>query len=108
MTQTGEKSPMVYKPDKVPPVSGGRAARAPYDVTFLNGANISFHLPSAFLSLFSSFSPNLPQQGMGGRGSRKRGMQGLSVSADHQRPGAVADRKETKEQRWRESRCLQL
>lgn len=35
-------------------------------------------------------------------------MQGLSASADHQRPRAVADRKETKGQRWRESRCLQL
>lgn len=27
-TQTGEKSPVAYKPDKVPPESGGRAVRA--------------------------------------------------------------------------------
>lgn len=68
--------------------------------------HFTFTLPPCLsfpLSLLSFLS-----RGQGGRGSWKRGMQGLSASADHQRPRAGADRKETKGQRRRESRCLQL
>lgn len=68
--------------------------------------HFTFTLPPCLsfpLSLLSFLS-----RGQGGRESWKRGMQGLSASADHQRPRAGADRKETKGQRRRESRCLQL
>lgn len=47
----------------------------PYEVTFLNATNISCHPPSAFLSPSSSPpTTNLPQQGTGSRGSRRRGL----------------------------------
>lgn len=71
MTQTGEKPLMAYKADKVHPESGGRAVK-PYEVTFLNVTNTSFHPPSAFLSLSSSVPLNLPRQGTGSRGSRNK------------------------------------
>lgn len=60
---------------------------------------LTFHFTLAQPPCLPSFPLKLPQQGMGSRGDRERGLQGLFDSADW---------KETKGQRRRASRGLQL